>query len=165
MTFSRLMIEKTFPYSDKIHDYSSISNELFDVTTVSLVPMLSFFSLLDIDRFCFGNRPCRLWFMSKKSFWNKTETSVNVNTSLKVEVHSTSGTVEALKQHSQESEYFKWSTITWDSNDTIKGYYPIRLCSSIGLLHPSQITSSTSIAQTITRRDSKSFVQFFAFWK
>ena len=134
MTFSRLMIEKTFPYSDKIHDYSSISNKLFDVTTVSLVPMFSFFSLLDIDRFCFGNRLCRLWFMSKKSFWNKTETSVNVNTSLKVEVHYTSDTVEALKQHSQESEYFKWSTITLDSNDTIKAYYPIRLCSSC-ILH------------------------------
>ena len=53
MTFSRLMIEKTFPYSDKIHDYSSISNKLFDVTTVSLVPIFSFFSLLDIDRFFF----------------------------------------------------------------------------------------------------------------
>ena len=43
-------------------------------------------------------------------------------------------------------------------------YYSIRLCSSTGLLHPSQITSTT-IAQTIPRQDSKSFVQYFAFWK
>ena len=28
------MVENTFPYSDKIHDYSSISNKLFNVTTV-----------------------------------------------------------------------------------------------------------------------------------
>ena len=69
------------------------------------------------------------------------------------------------KIRSQESEYFKWSTITWDSNDPTKVYYPIRLCSSTDLLQPSQITSSTSIALTITRQDSKSFVQSFAFWK
>ena len=46
---------------------------------------------------------------------------------------------------SQESEYFKWSTITWESNDMIKVYHTIRLCSSTGLLHPSKTTSSTSI--------------------
>ena len=46
------MIEKTFPHSDKIHNYSSFSNKLFDVTTVSLVMTLSYFSLLDIDPFC-----------------------------------------------------------------------------------------------------------------
>ena len=44
MVFPRLMIEKSFPYSNKIHNYSSISNKLFDVTTVSLVQMLSYFS-------------------------------------------------------------------------------------------------------------------------
>ena len=60
------MFENTFPYSDKIRDYSFISHKLFDVTTVSLVLTLSYFSLLDIDRFCFGNRSRRLWFVSKK---------------------------------------------------------------------------------------------------
>ena len=33
-----------------------------------LVLTLSKFSLLDIDVFCLGDRPRRLWFMSKKSF-------------------------------------------------------------------------------------------------
>ena len=47
------MIEKTFPYSIKIHNYSSISNKLFGVTTISLVLALSYFSLLDIDPFLF----------------------------------------------------------------------------------------------------------------
>ena len=60
------MIKKTFPYCDKVRNYSSIFNKLFDVTTVSLVLPLSYFSFLDIDLFCFGNRPRRLWFMSKK---------------------------------------------------------------------------------------------------
>ena len=36
-------------YSDQVLNYSYISNKLFDVTTVSL----SYFSLLDIDLFCF----------------------------------------------------------------------------------------------------------------
>ena len=52
------MIEKSFPYSDTIHNYSSISNKLFfDVMTASLILALSYFSLLDIDLFC---RPRRL---------------------------------------------------------------------------------------------------------
>ena len=41
------MIEKTFPYSDQVLNYSSISNKLFDVMAVSL----SYFPLLDIDLF------------------------------------------------------------------------------------------------------------------
>ena len=45
------MIEKTFHYFIKIHNYSSISNKLFSVTTISLVLALSYFSLLDIDLF------------------------------------------------------------------------------------------------------------------
>ena len=58
MIFPRLMIEKSFPYSDTIHNYSSISNKLFfDVMTASLILALSYFSLLDIDLFC---RPRRL---------------------------------------------------------------------------------------------------------
>ena len=64
---SRLIIEKSFPYSDKIHHCSSISN---NVTTVSLA--LSYFSLLSIELFGFGNRPRRLWFISKKNFLDKT---------------------------------------------------------------------------------------------
>ena len=51
------MIKKTFPYCDKVRNYSSIFNKLFDVTTVSLVLTLPYFSFLDIDLFCFGNRP------------------------------------------------------------------------------------------------------------
>ena len=47
MIFLRLMIEKTFPYSDQVLNYSSISNKLFDVMAVSL----SYFPLLDIDLF------------------------------------------------------------------------------------------------------------------
>ena len=50
-----------------------------------------------------------------------------------------------LQKCSQESDYFKWSTITWESNDKIKVYHTIHLCSSTGLLHPSKTTSSTSI--------------------
>ena len=46
---------------------------------------------------------------------------------------------------SQESEYFKWSTITWESNDMIKVYHTMRLCSSTGLWDPSKTTSSTLI--------------------
>ena len=42
----------------------------------------------------------------------------------------------------------------------IKVYYPILLCSSTGHLHPSKITSSTSIAQTITRQDSNNLLHF-----
>ena len=53
------MIEKSFPYSNKIHNYSSISNKPFDVTTVSPVTTLSYFP----DLFRFGNRPRRLWLM------------------------------------------------------------------------------------------------------
>ena len=54
------MSEKTFPYSDEIHNYSSISNKLFDVTTISLAPTLSYFSLLDIDIFIWviGSASC-----------------------------------------------------------------------------------------------------------
>ena len=67
-----------------------------------------------------------------------------------------------MKLHKVESEYFKWSTITSDSNDK---YYPLRLCSSNSLLNPSFITSSTSIAQKIIKQDSKLFAYSFAFWK
>ena len=35
MIFPRLLIQKTFLYFDKTHDYSFNSNKLFDVTTVS----------------------------------------------------------------------------------------------------------------------------------
>ena len=40
---------------------------------------------------------------------------------------------------------WKWVSITWDGNDMIKLYYPICLCFLAGLLHPSWITSPTSI--------------------
>ena len=53
MIFLRLMIEKTFPYSDQVLNYSSISNKLFDVMAVSL----SYFPLLDIDLFFFSYFP------------------------------------------------------------------------------------------------------------
>ena len=59
MIFPRLIIEKTFPYSKTQNNYF-ISNKLFDVTTVSLVLTLSYFSSFNIDRFCFGDRPRRL---------------------------------------------------------------------------------------------------------
>ena len=49
------MIEKTLPYSDKIHNYSSIwRNPIIippDEATISLALTLSYFSLLDIDPF------------------------------------------------------------------------------------------------------------------
>ena len=58
MIFPTLMIEKNFLYPEEIHNYSCISNKLsFDVTTVSLVLTLSYFSLLDIDLVCLGNWP------------------------------------------------------------------------------------------------------------
>ena len=76
------MIENTFPYSDKIRDYSFISHKLFDVTTVSLVLTLSYFSLLDIDRFCFGNRSRRLWFVSKKKKAFETKLFVKIGSTL-----------------------------------------------------------------------------------
>ena len=88
---------------------------------------------------------------------NKTkQTSVNFKFLPKLEVHCTSSTVEALK-----NTYRKASTSNdhRDSNDTIKVYYPILLCSSTGHLHPPKITS-TSIAQTITRQDSNNFLHF-----
>ena len=74
-----------------------------------------------------------------------------------MEVHCTSSTVEALK-----NAYRKASTSNdhRESNDTIKVYYPILLCSSTGHLHPSKIISSTSIAQTITRQDSNNLLHF-----
>ena len=62
------MTEKTFPYSDKVHKYSSISNKLFDVTTVSLILTLSYFSLLDIDLFCFGKSAPPVVIHDKKNF-------------------------------------------------------------------------------------------------
>ena len=71
MTFSRLMIEKTFPYSDKIHDYSSISNELFDVTTVSLVPMLSFLFHSTLTVFVLVIDPAGCDSCQKKAFETK----------------------------------------------------------------------------------------------
>ena len=87
---------------------------------------------------------------------NKTQTSVNFKCLPKVEVHCTSSTVEALK-----NTYRKASTSNdhWDSNDTIKVYYPILLCSSTGHLHPPKITS-TSIAQTITSQDWNNLLHF-----
>ena len=66
------MIQKRFLYSDKIYNYSSISNNLsFDWTTISLVETLSYFSLLDINLICFCHRPRRLWFLTKKTFETK----------------------------------------------------------------------------------------------
>ena len=73
MIFLWLTIEKSCHYSHKIHNYSTISDKLLDVTTVSLVLALSHVSLLDIELIYFGNQPRRLWFMSK-NFWNKTWT-------------------------------------------------------------------------------------------
>ena len=138
MILVRLMIKKTFPYSDQVLNYFSISNKLFDVKTVSLVLILSF--LYSTLTFSFlGNRPHRLWFTSKKTFETKYQL-LSRSTLIFAKNRST--------LHRQESEYFKRSTITWDSNDTIKLRYPIRLCSSTGLLRPSEITLSTAIAQT-----------------
>ena len=58
--FQTLMIEKNFFTLIK-SSYSSISTKLSsDVTTLSLVLTLAYFSLLDIDLCCFGNRPRRL---------------------------------------------------------------------------------------------------------
>ena len=52
MIFPRLMIQKRFLYSDKIYNYSSISNKLsFGLTTISVEETLSYFCLLDIDLF------------------------------------------------------------------------------------------------------------------
>ena len=63
------MIQKRFLYSDKIYNYSSISNKLsFGLTTIFVEETLFYFCLLDIDLFFFGYRPRRLWFTSKKNF-------------------------------------------------------------------------------------------------
>ena len=59
------MIENTFSYSDKIHNYSFISNKLFDVTTVSLVLTLSYFSLLEVDLGPAGCDSCQKTFLKQ----------------------------------------------------------------------------------------------------
>ena len=60
LKFPRKMIEKGYLLADKILIFSSISNNLsLDTTTISLVLLLSDFSLLDIDLLCLGIRP--LW--------------------------------------------------------------------------------------------------------
>ena len=52
MIFPRLMIQKRFLYSDKIYNYSSISNKLsFGLTTIFVEETLFYFFLLDIDLF------------------------------------------------------------------------------------------------------------------
>ena len=114
--------------------------------------------------FYFSNWPCRLWFMSKKLLkqninFCKLQFLAKIGSTLHLQY------IWSSKKRLQEGEYFKWSPITWESNDKIKLYYPIRLCSSTGHLYPSKITSYTSIVQTITRHDTKSFVQSFAFLK
>ena len=63
MIFLRLMIEKTFPYSYQVLNYSSISNKLFDVMAVSL----SYFPLLDIDLFFFSYFPPFPPFVEKEN--------------------------------------------------------------------------------------------------
>ena len=91
------MIKKTFPYSDQVLNYSSVPNKLFDVKTVSLVLMLSFlYSTLTF--FFLGNRPRRLWFMSKKTFETKYQL-LSRSTLIFAKNGST--------LHKQESEYFK----------------------------------------------------------
>ena len=66
MIFPRLMIEKTFPYIDKIRNYSSISKKLFDVTTISLVLTLSCFLYSTLTLFVFVVAPASYDSRQKK---------------------------------------------------------------------------------------------------
>ena len=108
-----------------------------------LVLTLSKFSSLDIDHFCLGNRPRRLWFISKKSFeTNKLLYCKYIALAVQFK----------LKKTLTGKWVVQMTTIAWENNETIERYCAIRLCSSAGLLHLSQITS-ISIAQTnITQR-------------
>ena len=72
MIFPRLMIEKTFPYIDKIRNYSSISKKLFDVTTVSLVLTLSCFLYSTLTLFVFVVAPAGYDSRQKKLLKQKT---------------------------------------------------------------------------------------------
>ena len=128
MIFPKLVIEKNFLYPEEIHNYFSISNELsFDVTTVSLLLTLSYFSLLDIGLFSFGNRPRRLWFMSKKSFETK-QTSLIFNSSLQLQVHCTSSTVEALQNAHRHICLQSTSGITIDYSTLISWLPELKPC-------------------------------------
>ena len=60
------MIEKDYLLADKIRNKLSP-----DTATISLVLLLSDFSLLNIDLLCLGVRPCWLQFMWT-NFWTKT---------------------------------------------------------------------------------------------
>ena len=69
--FQDKWLKKGYLLADKIRNFSSISNKLsLDTTTISLVLLLSDFSLLNIDLLCLGIRPCWLRFMST-NFWTK----------------------------------------------------------------------------------------------
>ena len=65
LKFPRQMIEKRLPsLAVKIRNVSSISNKFSpDTATISLVLLLSDFSLLNIDLLSLGIRPCWLRFM------------------------------------------------------------------------------------------------------
>ena len=172
MIFLRLMIERLYLTLIKliiIPPY--LTRWSYHISNTTMV--LLFFTR-HWPFFFFGNWPCRLWLMSKKLLkqnkllqtlnfcqnWKyaalavqlkllktltgrRVQTTANFKFLPKLEVHCTSSTVEALKD-----AYRKASTSNdhRDGNDTIKVYYPILLCSSTGHLHPSKITSSTSIA-------------------
>ena len=99
--FQDKWLKKGYLLADKIRNFSSISNKLsLDTTTISLVLLLSDFSLLNIDLLCLGIRPRWLRFMST-NFWTKKKFLLNFNFCL--------------------SGYFKCSMITWDSTNMQKG--------------------------------------------
>ena len=93
-------LKKGYLLADKIGNFSSISNKLsLDTTTISLVLLLSDFSLLNIDLLCLGIRPRWLRFMST-NFWKKKKLWLNFNFCV--------------------SGYFKCSMITRDSTNMLK---------------------------------------------
>ena len=94
--FQDKWLKKGYLLADKIRNFSSISNKLsLDTTTISLVLLLSDFSLLNIDLLCLGIRPRWLRFMST-NFWTKKKLRLNFNFC------------------------FKCSVITWDSTNMLK---------------------------------------------
>ena len=94
--FQDKWLKEGYLLADKIRNFSSISNKLsLDTTTISLVLLLSDFSLLNIDLLCLGIRPRWLRFMST-NFWTKKKLRLNFNFC------------------------FKCSVITWDSTNMLK---------------------------------------------
>ena len=68
------MIEKTFPYSIKIHNYSSISYKLFDLLgySISTTNIVLLFFTQNWPFFVLVTSPASCESCQKKNLWNKT---------------------------------------------------------------------------------------------